>query len=276
VRRLRSSESLLLAYFAYVAVIAPFFIHDAWRTWTLAAVVAAAVWALSRTKGHLRDWMPLAATLAAYREMDWFAPAVHDHHLEKVWILWDRWLLDQAHLRSTIESLGLVLPAYFELCYLLVYGVAPVALGILLDKGRRDQVNRLWLAYLAATLGSYALFPYFPSEPPRTAFSGMDPPQVTTVLRQLNLMIVGGYGIHSSVFPSAHVSSAFAAAWGLLATLPQRRRIGWGMAIYALSVAIATIYGRYHYAVDAAAGFAMSFVGLAVMRFLGTSRTSSS
>ncbi len=35
------------------------------------------------------------------------------------------------------------------------------------------------------------------------------------------------------------------------------------MLIYAISVAIATVYGRYHYAVDAVAGFGVSLVALA-------------
>ncbi|MGZ4989059.1 MAG: phosphatase PAP2 family protein, partial [Limisphaerales bacterium] len=65
---------------------------------------------------------------------------------------------------------------------------------------------------------------------------------------------------HSSVFPSAHVSSAFSAAWGLLAYLPERKRFGILMLVYAVSVAIATIYGRYHYAVDALAGLGVSLV----------------
>jgi membrane-associated phospholipid phosphatase len=35
------------------------------------------------------------------------------------------------------------------------------------------------------------------------------------------------------------------------------------MLLYAVSVSVATVYGRYHYAVDAAAGFAVSLVGAA-------------
>ena len=94
-------------------------------------------------------------------------------------------------------------------------------------------------------------------------FAGLDLPGIVTPMRHFNLWIVGHYGIHSSVFPSAHVSSTLGAAWGLLLTLPKRRWIGWIMVFYGLSVAIATVYGRYHYAVDAAAGILMSLVGLA-------------
>ncbi len=50
----------------------------------------------------------------------------------------------------------------------------------------------------------------------------------------------------------------FRPAWALFAFLPERKRYGWGMLIYAVSVAIATVYGRYHYAADVLAGFAVS------------------
>jgi len=125
---------------------------------------------------------------------------------------------------------------------------------------RRELVNRLLLVYLAGTLLAYALFPYFPSDPPRTLFGGSDLPNVITPIRRFNLWILGGYGIHSSVLPSAHVSSAFSAAWALLWLLPEKRKFGWTMLAYAVSVAVATVYGRYHYAVDAVAGLGVSVI----------------
>jgi len=86
-----------------------------------------------------------------------------------------------------------------------------------------------------------------------------------TALRRFNLWIVNGYGIHSSVFPSAHVSSAFSAGWTLLLYLPDRKRYGWGMLIYAVSVSLAAVYGRYHYAVDVLAGFGVSLVAAEII-----------
>src|SRR5262249_28728413 len=149
---------------------------------------------------------------------------------------------------------GGAIPFYLELCYALVYAMGPVSLGLIFGNQKRDALNRFWLIYLTGTLGAYALFPYFPSEPPRTVFAGLDLPGVVTFVRRFNLWLVGGYGIHSSVFPSAHVSSAFSAAWGLMDAIPERKWIGWLMAVYGVSVALATVYGRYHFAVDAVAG----------------------
>lgn len=257
--RLRSSEWLLLGYFAYVALISPFFISP-WKPLALFAAVALALLVLARTESWLRDLAPLLLTLVAFEQMDWFTPAVRNHHLEEVWIGWDHTLFDHYALRTAIESAGRLLPMFLELCYALVYVVGPVSLLALIANGRRNRIDRFWLAYLAGTLGAYALFPYFLSQPPRTAFAGQDLPDFLTLLRQFNLWIAGRYDIHSSVFPSAHVSSALSAAWGLLDTLPERPWIGWTMAVYGLCVAIATVYGRYHYAVDALAGIGISLL----------------
>ena len=264
--RFRPSERLAIAYFIYVALIAPFYIARPWRTSILAVAVAAWLWLMGRWTPIARDLAPLGATLAAYREMDWFSALPHDHHLERAWVVWDRLLLDGCHLRAAIESAGAIIPGFLELCYLLVYGVGPMVVVAAILHRRRDTTDQLWMAYLAGTLGAYALFPYFPSDPPRTAFPGADLPHVITALRRLNLYIVGGYGIHSSVFPSAHVSSAFSAAWGLLKTIPEKRWIGWSVAAYAVAVSIATVYGRYHYGVDVLAGFAVSLLAIPAAR----------
>lgn len=267
---LRSSEWLLIGFFAYVAIISLGFPHQPLSQAPLAYAIAVPATLLALAYGEARldrlsfsiarDWVPLGLTLVAYREMDWFSPLVRDHHLELQWISWDRWLLHDAGLQRGIEALGGAGPTYLEFCYLLVYAVGPFAVAVFYFAHHRERVNQVLFLYLLGTLLAYALFPYFPSDPPRTVFAGADLPGVVTVLRRFNLWIVGGYGIHSSVFPSAHVSSAFSAGFALLLFLPERRWFGWGMMIYATSVAIATIYGRYHYAVDATAGLAVSLI----------------
>ena len=79
--RLRSSEWLLLAYFAYVALISPFFISP-WRPWVVSVAVILLVFRLARSDSWFRDLAPLPLMLIAFHEMDWFTPAVRDHHFE--------------------------------------------------------------------------------------------------------------------------------------------------------------------------------------------------
>jgi membrane-associated phospholipid phosphatase len=269
--RLRSAEWLLVIYFGYVAAIAPRFPlppQIASRPFVVVLLVCALFLALaygeSRENAELfsivRDWASVALLISAYREMDWFSSLPRNFALELRWVQWDRTIFYRWGVQRAIESLGWLAPVTLEVCYALVYAVAPFVVAVLYFQHRRSRVNGALFLYLLGTLAAYALFPYFPSDPPRVAFGGSDMPNVMTTVREFNLWLLGNYSIHSSVFPSAHVSSAFSAAWALFAFLPERKRYGWGMLVYAVGVAVATVYGRYHYAADAGAGIAISLV----------------
>jgi membrane-associated phospholipid phosphatase len=267
--RLRPSEWIYLGYFVYAAILSFLFPLPPlirWRIAMVAAVVAAVFALLARSRFSIvRDWLPLCLTLLAYREMDWFTPSFKDHHFEHAWIAWDRVLLHDWGAQKIIESLGPVLPGYLELCYLLVYAVGFYGIAVLYALKKRELVDAFVCVYALSGLLCYAMFPFFPSDPPRTVFGATDIPNVLTPIRHLNLWLVNNAGIHSSVFPSAHVSTGFAAAWGLTHLLPERPWYGRGLLIYAISMAVATFYGRYHYAVDAAAGFAVSVAAIGIV-----------
>ncbi len=279
---MRPSEWIYLAYFAYAAVLSflfPLAPHMRWRTVMTATVVAAIFALLARLRYSIvRDWLPLCLTLLAYREMDWFTPPYKDHRFEHAWVAWDRALLHDFGVQKAIETLGPLLPGYLELCYLLVYAVGFYGIAVLYLQKKRERVDAFVCVYALSGLLCYAMFPFFPSDPPRTVFGATDLPNFVTPIRHLNLMLVNGAGIHSSVFPSAHVSTGFGAAWGLRCLLPERPWFGRALLIYAISMAIATFYGRYHYAVDAVAGSAVSLVAIgaycviARMNFTSSSR----
>ena len=260
---LRSSETLLLAYFAYAGVLAVWFglpAASVAKAWGLLAGALVFFGTMARVRGGRsawRDWSPPLVLLAAYRELELFAEPSRGHALENGWQAMDRTLLLGWHGRAAIESAGRLLPLYLELTYLLVYGIGFFAVLMVYRSHRRDIVDRVLLVYLLGTLVAYSIIPFYPSEPPRTLFVDAGPTAITP-LRQLNLLIVNGAGVHTGVFPSAHVSSAFSAAWALLFLLREKRWPGWAMLIYAVSVAVATVYGRYHYAADAIAGFVVS------------------
>ena len=284
---LRSSEWILVAFFAFITAITPFFPnrpHLGFRPLVELIAVLAALTILSNFErgrwiqpvSRVRDWLPILFTLLAFREMELFLPLSFDGRLESEWIGLDQTLLDRYHLRAAVESLGPVIPLYLEMCYLLVYGVGAICVGILYGSGKRASVDRFWVLYLTGTLLAYALFPYFPSQPPRIVFPGLDNPHVVTWARQLNLFILKKATIHVGVFPSAHVSSAFACAWAMFLLLPQRKRVGWILAVYAASVGIATIYGRYHYTADVIAGFAVSLVSGALAMFFAKAKKNGS
>jgi len=274
---------VLLGYFVYVAALPPFF-PDRPNLHFQPALIAAAVFAVQvalawgeQSKfqtivGQLRDWIPIVLALIAFQEMEIFLPRRFDHRLEAAWIRQDIRLLGEWHLREMIEAFGALIPAYLELCYLLVYGVAAYCVGLLYLTGKRGAVDAFLTFYLAGTLGAYALFPFFPSEPPRLLYPAAVIPSLTTWVRVANLWILKKGTIHVGVFPSAHVSSVFSAAWAMFFVLP-RRKVAWALFFYACSVSLATIYGRYHYTADVLAGIGISILAGTVCRWVLSLRT---
>ncbi len=79
--------------------------------------------------------------------------------------------------------------------------------------------------------------------------------------------MLGNYGIHTSVFPSAHVAGAFSVAFGAWSTLPEHKWVGRFLLVMAALIAVATVYGRYHYLVDAVAGLVIAMVAWGVSRY---------
>lgn len=211
----------------------------------------------------IRDWLPLGLILLAYREMGWFAMPQHSHALEMNWVRWDRLFL-RGGASAAIEAFGPVLPSILEIAYSLVYALAPFSLAVLYLYGRRDRVDRFLFIVGVGVLLCYAQFPLWPSEPPRVVFFGQDIPASDTIFRHFNLWLLGNCGIHTSVFPSAHVGAAFSVAFGMWRALPERKWVSRLLFAMAFLIALATVYGRYHYLADAAAGLLMAVIALAV------------
>ncbi|MCD6029870.1 MAG: phosphatase family protein [Thermomicrobiales bacterium] len=275
---MRRSECVIVAFLIYAAVSAAILpVRPPVRPLTIAlntgilACYALLVYAdrLRRREflSVVRDWFPLVLVLLAYRQMGWFALPMTEHPLENSWVVWDRLLL-RGGARQAIEFLGPVLPAILEISYALVYTLGPFGVAVVYLYRRRERVDAFLFPFLLAVLLCYAQFPYWPSEPPRTIFPGEDFPTYDTVFRRFNWWMLGGYGIHTSVFPSAHVAGAFSAFFGMRIALPEHKWVARFLLVMAILIATATVYGRYHYFADALAGFAMAVLAFLVARRL--------
>jgi membrane-associated phospholipid phosphatase len=272
---LRRSERVVAAYFVYTAVVALVLpVRSPIPAVTIAMNVVVigglVLLAYAESLRHveilrvLRDWYPLALLLLAYREMGWFAPSERTYRIEHLFEGWDKALLNSWGLKGLIEAAGPVVPSLLEIAYSVVYAVPAFSLAMLYAYRKRERSERLLFTVVLGVLMVYALFPYFPSEPPRTVFPGQDLPRYNTIFRQFNWWLLGGYGIHMSVFPSAHVSGAFSSAFAMVRALPEHPWVGRFLLALAFLIATATVYGRYHYVADALAGFGISVVALAI------------
>lgn len=219
------------------------------------------------TLDYVRDWYPVPLILLAYREMGWLAQFDKPRDFENYWIGWDRWLLNDLGFRAAVESAGALGPNLLELSYLLVYGIPVYVVAIFYTSRLRERIDDAYSVVLLGTLTAYAMYPFFPSDPPRTVFPGQDLPSLDFFMRRLNLGIVGNFGIHTSVFPSGHTAAAFSTAFAVMKYLPERRWVGWTLLLLATLISLATVYGRYHYAIDAVAGLGVALfaVGMSLL-----------
>ena len=281
--RVRRSEWVILAFLVYAALASEAVpIAPVLRTRTiLLNLTILAVYSLLIRADTLRprlltavfrDWLPLALILLAYREVGCLALPHTSHALELRWVAWDRVVL-RGGLKAAIEAFGPVLPSILEIAYALVYTLAPFCVAVLYASGESGRVERFLLVFATAVLLCYVLLPFWPSEPPRTVFPGVDVPAYLTIFRRFNLWMLAGAGIHTGVFPSAHVAGAFGAAFGMRRAGARLRWVHPFLFTMAGLIALAVVYGRYHYLADAVAGFFMAIAALAVSCFFDWRRS---
>jgi len=264
---LRAAEWIQLAFvsiFALAAWLRPLERPRRVRVTALALVAIAGI-AAARFSSHwisplassvVRDWLPAALLLVPYWQVGQFFtgpnPATEERlaNFDRAFF---RWLgVQPAHARI---STGLA--AYFQLAYLMVYPLIPLSLVALYKTGMRSKVDFYWLVVLLTTYLCYALTPFIRALPPRV-LPGYDtfrmPP---TWVGSLNRGILDGAGIQAITCPSGHVASSMAGALVLLRLEP------WVGAIFlwaALSIAVATVLGGYHYVADVLLAIAIAVV----------------
>ncbi len=111
-------------------------------------------------------------------------------------------------------------------------------------------------AMLVGLFLCYVFFPLLPAITPRLYFPQLRQPNHEAI-ENWNWYLLSRFSIPSGIFPSGHVAGPSAIAAALLA----RRHYVWGTiyTVAAVLIAVATVYGNYHFVSDAVAG---AFAGI--------------
>ena len=253
---LRAGERVAVLFFFYLSALswvrdlgmAPRLLLPAvgLSIWALAAAESASSGWLSRV---VRDWLSLGLILAGYWSIGWFA-APPIAAWQAVWLGWDRLILDAWGLRAAVESAGFLFPSVLESAYALLYAAPPLCLCVLYWIGGRERVHTFLFTLLLGTFAAYSFLPLFPIHGPHVVYPALDLPHINGFGRSLNVWVLDHLDIPTSVFPSGHVAVGFSTAFGIHRALRSRPAI-WGAAFaFASLVFAATVYCRYHYAVD--------------------------
>ena len=249
---MRAGELLALGYFLLVGSAA----LALWRrrggapvALGLSAAGGLIAAASTSAPGVLRDWCLLPALPLAY----WApAPLAGTANLSL-----EQWL------RAVDNRLGLTRlePAahgLLEFAYLLVYPMVPA--GVLaVTITSPHSAEGFWLAVFAAVLPCYGLLPLFPTRPPRAFLlpHGPSPGPTSTWVRRANVLFLATFGNAWNTLPSGHAAGAAA-----IAVLVWRSGspLGPVFVLLAVGIALGTVRGRYHYAVDTILGVALGVI----------------
>lgn len=250
-----SWESIALGYVTYLAVVAVSARRfRRARGPTLAIAFAAwTVWAMTRHAPRslsIEILVPAACLLAGY----WLSGLFFVAAMTRV----ERWLLRvDERIGFSRGNCPRLLRDYFELAYVLVYAVVPAGAITLAIGGHADAVPRFWSVVLLAEFVSYAMLPWVQTRPPR-AIEALPAVVSSSSLRRFNLAVLGRASIQVNTLPSGHAAGAMATALAVTSVMPAA---GVVFLVLAVSIAIATVMGRYHYVVDSVLGIVVAIGG---------------
>jgi hypothetical protein len=168
---------------------------------------------------------------------------------------WERRLMDvdrRLDIRSRSARAPRAVAEFLELSYAGVYPLIPVALILHLTLTPEPDVDRFWAVVLVTDYICFALLPWIQTRPPRAL---EEAPPWRSSFRHFNARLLGTASIGVNTFPSGHAAEALAAAllvWGAPAPV-----VAW-MFFNAAAIAAGAVFGRYHYAADAIAGYAVA------------------
>lgn len=243
------------AYFAYVAILATMMrgIRPESRARALLCVVLGGIATVTATwtsNSILRVWVlpPLLLLLAYWGTGALFVAPMHkvERALQSV----DEWL----GVGTRAARMPAWLATSLELAYVGVYPLIPIALGLHMWFADPPEPDRFWAVILITDYICFATLPWIQTRPPRS----IEPDEPwRSAFRRFNVTLMSAASIRVNTFPSGHAAEGLAAA--LLVLQAPWPLVLW-MFLIAAAISAGAVFGRYHYAVDAFAGWAVAVV----------------
>jgi membrane-associated phospholipid phosphatase len=204
----------------------------------------------------VRDWLPLALGPLLYIELRWLIPGAGRLHQDLLVERWEQALFHgqpSATWAPRMPNLAVSELLHFSYAsyYLLVY-VPPLLLYL---RGRREAFARTMLALTLVYGSCFIPYLFFPVDGPRYLVgpaAGPDGP-----VRSFVLHLLAAGSSRGTAFPSSHIAASVVAS---LCALQFQRAVGVLVALLTVGLALGTVYGGFHYAVDGIAGVVVGVV----------------
>jgi membrane-associated phospholipid phosphatase len=210
----------------------------------------------SRVAGVAALWYPFVLVPAYYGQLGVIGVDV-GHVRDLVVQHWENLLLGGQpsvtwHQAMPLPALSWVLHACYAAHYAIFMGV-PVWLWI---RAGREECERavfaISLAFFTCFLGSAV----FPVAGPGYWYPAPAGPESQVATARLVHWIIDSGSSYGTAFPSSHVAASWVAVLMAIRRAPVLAAV---LAPVALGLAAGTVYGQFHYVLDAAAGAAVAF-----------------
>jgi membrane-associated phospholipid phosphatase len=205
-----------------------------------------------------RDWHPLVLFPLLYKEVELLAASMGDWRLGSVIPVVESAIFGGQPSLTLSERLDVVpMSEFLHGCYLAYAFLIPAVALYWYVAGRRTAFHELVLLLAAVLFGSYLFFILFPVESPYYRFERLGPPLAGHFFFDLAHAVSSRGGARGGAFPSAHASGAMVlwmVAWRHQPVLAAV------LTPLVLGLMVATVFGRFHYAVDTVAGVALALV----------------
>ncbi len=271
----------LFALYLFVSGIALIFPHRPRTWWLLAALhivgilllldIGPAGAALQKVRSRwpraaslLGDWYALLLVPALYTELAVLNLSVHNGgYFDGLILHWEEAIFGGQPSRELAAAYPyLWLSEFLHFAYISYYLIIYGPFLLLYLRGRIDDHQRAAFAIMLTFFAHYVFFVYFPVQGPRYLFEAPGGDIASGTMYNLAHRILEAGSSRGAAFPSSHVGVSFTQT--AMAVILLRR---WAPLLFVLStgLAVGAVYGGFHYATDAVAGFifAMILVALA-------------
>jgi membrane-associated phospholipid phosphatase len=209
-----------------------------------------------------RHWYPLPLYLFFFEELQGLVHALFPAWYDARLIAFDRALFG---VHPSVWLAQFATPAlndFMQFSYM-TYFLYLLILPALLYRAR--EYARFWTVMLSTALAHYSVYVIailFPIESPFYSLASVNPRELSGGFCTALIGLLEHFGrVHGAAFPSAHVAGSMVA---ILASWRYRRWLFCICLPFFISMCVATVYGRYHYAADVLAGLAVATIAFQV------------
>ncbi|HEX7878868.1 MAG TPA: phosphatase PAP2 family protein [Candidatus Eisenbacteria bacterium] len=202
-----------------------------------------------------RDWYPVVGIMAMYGELQFLNRVLTDRYFDPVVMEWEEAIFGRqmaVHLREMIPSKLFGEAVHFGyFCYYLTIPSLLIPLWLL----RKYREFRISVSVIGAVyIACYLWYLFWPVTGPYWQLPKPDPSTEGWLFPQITNFFVANGSSRGSAFPSSHVAASITVLGMARLYLKPVYRI---LFLPVMLLITGTVYGGFHYAIDAIAGLAL-------------------